>query len=69
MDKEKLANGMMWIAMSVFFIFTAALTLYIGFSKENIFLLVLGLVFIACLFYFAYRGLKTTLDAFFDKKK
>lgn len=69
MDKEKLANGMMWIAMSVFFIFTAALTLDIGFSKDNILLLILGLVFIACLFYFAYRGLKTTLDAFFDKKK
>jgi len=69
MDKQKLANGMMWISMSIFFIFTAALTLYIADSKDNLFLKGLGILFIICLFFFAYKGLKTTLDAFFDKKK
>ena len=69
MDKQKLANGMMWISMSIFFIFTAALTLYIADSKDNHFLKGLGIFFIVCLFFFAYKGLKTTLDALFDKKK
>ncbi len=69
MDKQKLANGMMWIAMSIFFIFTAAMTLYIADSKNNLFLKLLGIFFILCLFFFAYKGLKTTLDAFFDRDK
>ena len=69
MDKQKLANGMMWISMSIFFIFTAAMTLYIADSKNNLFLKALGIFFIICLFFFAYKGLKTTLDAFFDKDK
>jgi hypothetical protein len=69
MDKQKLANGMIWISMSIFFIFTAALTLFIADSKDSITLKILGIVFILCLFFFAYKGLKTTLDAFFDKKK
>ncbi|MGB2372012.1 MAG: DUF6095 family protein [Flavobacteriales bacterium] len=69
MDKQKLANGMMWISMSIFFIFTAAMTLYIADSKDNLILKGLGIFFILCLFFFAYKGLKTTLDAFFDKKK
>jgi len=69
MDKQKLANGMIWISMSIFFIFTAAMTLYIADSKDNLLLKGLGIFFIICLFFFAYKGLKTTLDAFFDKKK
>ena len=69
MDKQKLANGMMWISMSIFFIFTAAMTLYIADSKDNLLLKGLGIFFILCLFFFAYKGLKTTLDAFFDKEK
>ena len=60
---------MMWIAMSVLFIFTASLTLFIGFTKDNYVWLALGIIFIACLFFFAYKGLKSTLDAFFDENK
>ena len=55
--------------MSIFFIFTAAMTLYIADSKNNLFLKLLGIFFILCLFFFAYKGLKTTLDAFFDRDK
>ena len=69
MDKQKLGNGMMWISMAVFFIFTAAMTLFIGNSKDSIFLKGLGVFFILCLFFFAYKGLKTVLDAIFDKEK
>ncbi|MGC6470812.1 MAG: DUF6095 family protein [Flavobacteriales bacterium] len=67
MNKQKLANGVMWISMAVVFLFTASLTFYIGFAKDNLLLQALGLVFIACIFYFSYRGMKTILDAFFDK--
>ena len=69
MDKQKLANGMMWISMSIFFIFTAAMTLYVADRKDSLFLKGLGICFILCLFFFAYKGLKTTLDAFLNKKK
>ncbi|MDB0006986.1 DUF6095 family protein [Flavobacteriales bacterium] len=69
MDKQKLSNGMIWISMSIFFIFTAAVTLFIGNSKGSLALQALGVFFILCLFFFAYKGLKTILDAFFDKKK
>ncbi len=69
MDKQKLANGMIWISMAIFFIFTASVTLFIGNSKGSIALQALGIVFILCLFFFAYKGMKTVLDAFFDKKK
>tara|TARA_B100000497_G_C7439952_1_gene273843 strand:- start:152 stop:361 length:210 start_codon:yes stop_codon:yes gene_type:complete len=69
MDKQKLANGMMWISMAIFFIFTAAITIFIADSKDSIALKGLGIFFVLCLFFFAYKGLKTTLDAFFDKKK
>jgi hypothetical protein len=55
--------------MSIFFIFTAAVTLFIGNSKSSLALQALGVFFILCLFFFAYKGLKTILDAFFDKKK
>lgn len=67
MNKQKLANGMMWISMAIFFIFSAAISLYIGQVKDNILLQTIGIVFIICLFFFAYKGLKTILDAFFDK--
>jgi hypothetical protein len=60
---------MMWISMAIFFIFTAAITIFIADSKDSIALKGLGIFFILCLFFFAYKGLKTTLDAFFDKKK
>lgn len=69
MNKQKLANGMMWISMSVFFIFTAAMTIDLAIRKEEIIFWCIGIFFILCLFFFAYKGLKTTLDAFFDKKK
>ena len=69
MDKQKLANGMMWISMSVFFIITAAITIDIAARISSTLFWGIGIFFILCLFFFAYKGLKTTLDAFFDKKK
>ena len=36
MNKQKLANGMMWISMSVFFIFTAAITIDLAIRKKEI---------------------------------
>ena len=68
MNKEKLANGVMWLSMSVLFIFTASLTFYIGFAKDSLILQAVGLILIICLFYFSYKGMKGILDAFFDKE-
>jgi hypothetical protein len=69
MDKEKLSNGVMWISMAFLFLFSAVTSLYVGFNKDNNLFIVLGIVFIACLFFFAYKGFSTLLDAFFKKKK
>lgn len=70
MDKVKLGNGIMWLSMAMLFLFSTALTVWINFKKGSILLYVLTFVFIACLFYFSYRGINDVLDAFFrDKKK
>ena len=69
MDKEKLSNGMMWISMAFLFLFSAVTSLYVGFYKDSTLLIVVGVVLIACLFFFAYKGFSTILDAFFKKKK
>lgn len=70
MDKEKLANGIMWVSMALLFLFSTAMTVWINFKKESTLLYVLTIVFIACLFFFSYKGINTVLDAFFgDKKK
>ena len=70
MDREKLANGVMWISMAFLFLFSTAITVWVNFKKDSILLYVLTFVFIACLFFFSYKGINTILDAFFgDKKK
>ena len=68
MDKEKLGNGIMWISMGFLFLFAAVTSLYVGFYKKNTILIIVGIMLIACLFFFAYKGFSTILDAFFKKK-
>ena len=69
MDREKLANGVMWISMAFLFLFSTAITVWVNFKKESILLYVLTFVFISCLFFFSYKGINTILDAFFGDKK
>ncbi|MGC6428921.1 MAG: DUF6095 family protein [Flavobacteriales bacterium] len=69
MDKEKFANGLMWVSMALLFLFTTAITLWINFKKESTLLYILTAIFLLCLFYFSYKGVSTVLDAFFKNKK
>ena len=69
MDREKLANGIMWISMAFLFLFSTAITVWINFKKDSILLYILTIVFISCLFFFSYKGINTILDAFFGDKK
>jgi apolipoprotein N-acyltransferase len=69
MDKEKISNGIMWVSMAVLFLFTSAITLWINFKKESLLLYILTAIFICCLFFFAYKGISSILDAFFKHKK
>tara|TARA_B100000683_G_scaffold46062_3_gene42631 strand:+ start:33730 stop:33951 length:222 start_codon:yes stop_codon:yes gene_type:complete len=73
MNKVKLANGIMYISVALLFIFTAALSLSMGFSPERqdqsekyIFLTVGGICIIG-IFYFGAKGMTSILDAFFKK--
>lgn len=69
MDKEKLANGIMWVSMALLFLFSTAMTVWINFKKDSTLLYILTIVFIGCLFFFSYKGINTVLDAFFGDKK
>ena len=42
MNKQKLANGLMWISMAMLFMFTSAISLSKGFSQDNYFHLIMG---------------------------
>lgn len=73
MNKVKLANGIMYISVALLFIFTAALSLSMGFSPERqnqsekyVFLTIGGICIIG-VFYFGSKGMTSILDAFFKK--
>lgn len=68
MDKEKLANGVMWISVAMLFIFTAALSLTKGFQQDNNLYLIGGGISILGVFFYGFKGINTILDAFFNKK-
>ena len=67
MDKEKLANSLMWISMAMLFTFSAATSLMKGFKDENNLFLVAGGVMIIGLFFCGFKGISTMLDAIFKK--
>ena len=67
MNREKFANGLMWISMAMLFIFTAALSLTKGFHHENNLFLVGGGICVLGVFFFGFKGISTLLDAFFKK--
>ena len=68
MNKVKLVNGIMWLSMAVLFIFTTTVSLFLAQQKSSILFYSISIVCIAGLFFFAYKGMKNVLDAFFDKK-
>ena len=67
MDREKLANGLMWVSMAMLFIFSAAISLMKGFKDENTLFIIGGVIMILGLFYCGFKGISTILDAIFGK--
>ena len=67
MDKEKFANGLMWISMAMLCIFTAVASLYKGFDHKNNLFLLGGGICVLGVFFFGFKGISTILDAFFKK--
>ena len=71
MDKEKLIKGGMWLSGFSMFIFLSAISLYAGFNNlrkaDDYTLLVIGLLLIPIIFFFAYKGFKSILDSIFEK--
>ena len=71
MDKEKLVKGGMWLSGFSLSIILSAFTLYAGFNNvrkaDDYTVLIIGLLLIPAIFFFAYKGIKLILDAIFEK--
>jgi hypothetical protein len=71
MDKEKLVKGGMWLSGFSLSIILSAITLYAGFNNvrkaDDYTVLIIGLLLIPAIFFFAYKGFKLILDAIFQK--
>jgi hypothetical protein len=71
MDKEKLVKGGMWLSGFSLSIILSAITLYAGFNNvrkaDDYTILIIGLLLIPAIFFFAYKGFKLILDAIFEK--
>jgi|TARA_B110000971_G_C19533628_1_gene287072 hypothetical protein len=71
MDKEKLVKGGMWLSGFSLSIILSAFTLYAGFNNvrkaDDYTVLIIGLLLIPAIFFFAYKGFKLILDAIFEK--
>jgi hypothetical protein len=71
MDKEKLVKGGMWLSGFSLSIVLSAFTLYAGFNNvrkaDDYTVLIIGLLLIPAIFFFAYKGIKLILDAIFEK--
>ena len=71
MDKEKLIKGGVWISGFSLSIILSAFTLYAGFNNvrkaDDYTVLIIGLLLIPAIFFFAYKGFKLILDAIFEK--
>jgi len=70
MDKEKLIKGALWLSGFAMSIFLSATTLYAGFHNlqfGNYTLLIIGLLLIPVIYFFAYKGFSLILEAIFEK--
>jgi len=71
MNKEKLVKGGVWLSGFSLSIILSAITLYVGFNNvrkaDDYIVLIIGLLLIPAIFFFAYKGIKLILDAIFEK--
>jgi len=69
MDKEKLIKGAMWLSGFSMSIMLSAMSLHVGFNNMqygSYTMLVIGLMFIPLIFFFAYKGFGLILSSIFD---
>jgi heme/copper-type cytochrome/quinol oxidase subunit 4 len=71
MDKEKFVKGGVWLSGFSLSIILSAITLYAGFNNvrkaDDYIVLIIGLLLIPAIFFFAYKGFKLILNAIFEK--
>jgi len=70
MDKEKLIKGVMWLSGFSLSIMLSAMSLFAGFNNMRFGsynMLIIGLLLIPAIFFFAYKGFELILNAIFDK--
>ena len=71
MDKEKLIKGVMWLSGFSLSIMLSAMSLFAGFNNirfGSYTLLIIGLLLIPAIFFFAYKGFGLILNAIFEKE-
>ena len=71
MDKEKLIKGGMWLSGFSLSIMLSAMSLFAGFNNirfGSYTMLIIGLLFIPAIFFFAYKGFGLILNAIFEKE-
>jgi hypothetical protein len=69
MNKEKLIKGAMWLSGFSMSIILSAMSLHVGFNNMqygSYTMLVVGLLFIPLIFFFAYKGFSLILDYIFE---
>ena len=70
MDKEKLIKGGVWLSGFSLSIMLSAICLFAGFNNMRFGsynMLIIGLLLIPAIFFFAYKGFELILNAIFDK--
>ncbi len=71
MDKEKLIKGGMWLSGFAISILFSAICLHIGFNNErkadDWTFIIIGLLLVPIIFFFAYKGFKLIFDSIFEK--
>lgn len=71
MDKEKLIKGVMWLSGFSLSIMLSAMSLFAGFNNMRFGsynMLIIGLLLIPAIFFFAYKGFGLILNAIFEKE-
>ena len=71
MDKEKLIKGGMWLSGFSLSIMLSAMSLFAGFNNiryGSYTMLIIGLLLIPAIFFFAYKGFGLILSAIFKEE-
>jgi hypothetical protein len=71
MDKEKLIKGGMWLSGFSLSIMLSAMSLFAGFNNirfGSYTMLIIGLLLIPAIFFFAYKGFGLILSAIFKNE-